>query len=169
MFKAVQKVVHVSIPSKQYLTFTLGKEVFGIDILVVKEIIQYTEISGVPMMPDYIRGIINLRGAVVPVIDMHVRFGHAAAQVGKRSCIIILEVVVQGKTFIIGAMVDAVSAVIDVPDQQIEAPPRFGNQARNEFISGIGKIDEQFIIILNINKTFSIEELEAMSSAIEAT
>ena len=169
MFKAAQKIVHINIPSKQYLTFTLGKEVYALDILVVKEIIQYTEISGVPMMPNYIRGIINLRGTVVPVIDLHVRFGQTTAQVGKRTCIIILEVVVQAQTFVIGAMVDAVSAVIEVTDQQIEPPPRFGNQARNEFISGIGKIGEQFIIILDINKTFSIEELEAMSTAIETT
>lgn len=164
MFKAVQKVVHVSVPSKQYLTFTLGKELFALDILVVKEIIQFTEISSIPMMPDYIRGIINLRGTVVPVIDLHVRFGQNAAEIGKRSCIIILEVRVQDQNFIIGAMVDAVSAVIDVADQQIEPPPRFGSLSRNEFIAGIGKIGEQFIILLNINKTFSIEELELIHS-----
>ncbi|MEN9865470.1 MAG: hypothetical protein RL748_1060, partial [Pseudomonadota bacterium] len=104
MFKAATKVVHASVPSKQYLTFALGHEVFALDILMVKEIIQYAEISSVPMMPDYIRGIINLRGAVVPVVDLHIRFGKTAAEVGKRTCIVILEISGNGQSFTIGAM-----------------------------------------------------------------
>jgi purine-binding chemotaxis protein CheW len=166
MFKSAKKTVAAVVSDiKQYLTFTLGKEVFALDILVIKEIIQFAEVSTVPMMPDYIRGIINLRGAVVPVIDLHVRFGRAPSEIGKRSCIVILEIIHEQQKYELGIMVDAVSAVVDIGNSQIEPAPRFGTNTRNDFIAGMGKLDEQFIIILDIGKTFTPGELAAMDQS----
>ncbi len=151
--------------NRQFLTFLLGREVFALDILVIREIIQFGEISTVPMMPDYIRGIINLRGAVVPVVDLHVRFGHEAAAVGKRTCIVIIELTHQGSVLELGIMVDAVSAVIDIEAGQIEPAPRFGSRVRNDFIAGMGKVEDQFVIILDVAKTFTADELDALDTA----
>lgn len=152
--------------NRQFLTFLLGAEVFALDILVIREIIQFSEISTVPMMPDYIRGIINLRGAVVPVVDLHVRFGHESASVGKRTCIVIIELTHQGSVLELGIMVDAVSAVIEIEAGQIEPAPRFGSRVRNDFIAGMGKVDEQFVIILDVSKTFTADELDALDTAL---
>ena len=146
----------------QFLTFLLGREVFALDILVIREIIQFSDISTVPMMPDYIRGVINLRGAVVPVVDLHVRFGKGSASVGKRTCIVIIELAQQEGVLELGIMVDAVSAVIEIEAGQIEPAPRFGSSVSNDFIAGMGKVDEQFIIILNIEKTFTSNELQSL-------
>jgi purine-binding chemotaxis protein CheW len=151
--------------NQQYLTFTLNNEVFALDILVIKEIIQYCDISTVPMMPDYIRGIINLRGAVVPVIDLHVRFGRAAAEVSRRTCIVIIEIDHQGSRHELGIMVDAVSAVIDIAPEQVEPAPRFGSRIKHDFIAGMGKVNEKFVIILDVSKTFTSDELNAMASS----
>ncbi len=165
MFKSVKKaVVPVVSDIRQYLTFTLGQETFALDILVIKEIIQFAEVSTVPMMPDYVRGIINLRGAVVPVIDLQVRFGRSPAQIGKRSCIVILEIVAGQRHYELGIMVDAVSAVVDISSSQIEPAPRFGTAIAHDFIAGMGKLDEKFIIMLDITKTFTPGELAAMDT-----
>lgn len=165
MFKSVKKAVAAVVSDiKQYLTFNLGKEVFALDILVIKEIIQFAEVSTVPMMPDYVRGIINLRGAVVPVIDLQVRFGRSPAEVGKRSCIVILEIKSASRQYQLGIMVDAVSAVVDMSNSQIEPAPRFGAAVAQDFIAGMGKLGEQFIIILDITKTFTPGELAAMDA-----
>lgn len=148
----------------QYLSFYLGKEVFALGIMVVKEIIQFNQLTCVPLMPAYIRGVINLRGSVVPVIDLSVRLGGGVAQIGKRSCIVILEVVCDGEPMDIGVMVDAVSAVIEIPEEKIEAAPTFGASVRADFIEGIGKVDEHFIIILHVGHTFSMAELAGMDA-----
>lgn len=150
----------------QYLTFSLGHDVFAVGILVIKEIIQFGQLTTVPMMPGYIRGVINLRGAVVPVIDLHVRFGRSAAPVGKRTCIVIIEVAQDGESHDIGLMVDAVSAVIDIPDEQIEPPPAFGSTVRTDFIAGMGKVDDKFVIIIDVGRTFSMGELSAMEAVL---
>lgn len=150
----------------QYLTFSLGDDVFAVGILVIKEIIQFGQLTTVPLMPGYIRGVINLRGAVVPVVDLHVRFGRGPAPVGKRTCIVIIEVVQDGESHDIGIMVDAVSAVIDIPDGQIEPPPAFGSTVRTDFIAGMGKVDDRFVIIIDVSRTFSIGELSAMEVAL---
>jgi purine-binding chemotaxis protein CheW len=163
MFNQINKTTLApSSANGQYLTFTLGREVFALDILGIQEIIQFSDVSTVPMMPDYIRGIINLRGAVVPVIDLHVRFGRAGAELTKRTCIVIIEILHQDQAYELGIMVDAVSAVIEIAPHQIEPAPRFGNQVQHEFIAGMGKVEDQFIIILDITKTFTSDELEAM-------
>lgn len=154
--------------SAQYLTFALGNELFAVSILVIKEIIQYGQLTTVPLMPDYISGVINLRGAVVPVIDLNARFGRGAAAVGKRTCIVIIEVQHEGEQHDVGIMVDAVSAVIDIGRDQIEPPPRFGATVRNDFIEGMGKLNDQFVMILDVARTFSLGELAGMEAALAA-
>lgn len=143
----------------QYLTFTIGGESFGIVIASIKEIIEYRAPTEVPMMPGYMRGIINLRGRVLPVIDLAVRFGRSRSSETRRSCIVILEVREHDEQHDIGVMVDAVSAVVEIADTDIEPPPAFGTNLRTGFISGMGKLDERFVILLDISKVLSLEEL----------
>ena len=150
--------------SAQYLTFLLADEVFAVGILVIKEIIQFGQLTTVPLMPPYIRGVINLRGAVVPVIDLHARFGRGVAPVGKRTGIVILEIAHHDEMHVIGIMVDAVSAVIDIARNQIEPPPSFGSSVRTDFIEGIGKVNQQFVIILDVASTFAVGELAPMAT-----
>ncbi len=139
----------------QYLTFTLGGEMFAIGILGVKEIIEYTSLTDVPMMSDCIRGVINLRGSVVTVMDLAVRFGRTPAPVTKRTCIIIVEVEEEGERQVIGVVVDAVNAVLEIADDDIEPAPAFGAHIRNDFIAGMGKINSKFVILLAIDHVFS--------------
>jgi purine-binding chemotaxis protein CheW len=143
----------------QYLTFFLGKELFALGILAIKEIIQYGHLTTVPLMPSHIRGVINLRGSVVPVIDLSARLGRGVAELGRRTCIVILEMMHEDERFDIGVMVDAVSAVIDMSGSEIEAAPNFGASVRTDFIAGMGKLGEQFIVILDIEHTFAVDEL----------
>ncbi len=148
----------------QYLTFTLGQEQFALGILAIKEIIQYGQLTTVPLMPNFIRGVINLRGAVVPVIDLSARLGRGVAPLGRRTCIIIIEIEYDHEALDIGVMVDAVSAVIDINPDQIEAAPSFGASVRIDFIAGMGKLNEQFIIILDIAHTFALDELARLGA-----
>lgn len=147
----------------QYLTFQLGGEMFAVGILNVKEIIEYGHLTEIPMMPAFIRGVINLRGAVVPVIDLAARFGGKTTQVARRTCIVILEVADQDLRSDIGIMVDAVSEVLEIPSTEIEPPPSFGARIRADFISGMGKVAGKFVILLNINNVLSIEEINTLT------
>ena len=147
----------------QYLTFALGGEMFAVGILNVKEIIEYGNLTEIPMMPTFIRGVINLRGSVVPVIDLAARFGGSPAELGKRTYIVIVEVADADTQHDIGIMVDAVSEVLDIPASEIEPPPSFGAKIRADFIFGMGKVDGKFVIILNINKVLSIEEIAQLT------
>ena len=147
----------------QYLTFALGGEMFAVGILNVKEIIEYGNLTEIPMMPTFIRGVINLRGSVVPVIDLAARFGGSPAELGKRTCIVIVEVADGELQHDIGIMVDAVSEVLDIPGSEIEPPPSFGAKIRADFIFGMGKVVGKFVIILNINKVLSIEEIAQLT------
>jgi purine-binding chemotaxis protein CheW len=144
---------------QQYLTFMLGGEVFAIGILHIKEIIEYGQLTTVPMMPAFIRGVINLRGAVVPVVDLASRFGRKPSEVTRRSCIIILELEVEEETQVIGVVVDAVNEVLEIAGADIEPPPSFGTRIRSDFIAGMGKVQERFVILLNVNKVLSTEEM----------
>lgn len=148
----------------QYLIFTLGGESFAIGILSIKEIIEFGQLTEVPMMPAVVRGVINLRGAVVPVIDLAVRFGRPPTQVGRRTCIVIVELVSDGVFMDVGVIVDSVNEVIDIPPDEIEAPPSFGARIRTDFIAGMGKVSSGFVIILNVLKVLSFEEIESMSA-----
>ncbi|OHC94185.1 MAG: chemotaxis protein CheW [Sphingomonadales bacterium RIFCSPHIGHO2_01_FULL_65_20] len=147
----------------QYLTFVLGSETFAIGISGVKEIIEYGNLTTVPMMPEFIRGVINLRGSVVPVVDLSVRFGKKVSTVTKRTCNVIIEVGSAGERQDIGMMVDAVSAVLDIPESEIEPAPAFGAHIRTDFIGGMGKVDGKFVIILDVDHVLSVEEMAAVA------
>ena len=150
---------------QQYLTFMLRGEVFAIGILAIKEIIEYGKLTEVPRMPDFIRGVINLRGAVVPVVDLAARFGKDTTAIGRRTCIVIIEVANGDDTQVIGVMVDAVNAVLDIPQDDIEAAPSFGAKIRADFIQGMGKVEGNFVIMLNVDKVLSVDELEVARQA----
>ena len=155
--------VKVDEAPSQYLTFALGSEMFAVGILNVKEIIEYGNLTEIPMMPAFIRGVINLRGSVVPVIDLSARFGGSQTEVGRRTCIVIVEVEDDEAKHDIGIMVDAVSEVLDIPGSEIEPPPAFGAKIRADFIFGMGKVAGKFVIILNINKVLSVEEIAILT------
>ena len=148
----------------QYLTFTLHDEMFAVGILNVKEIIEYGDLTEIPMMPPFIRGVINLRGRVVPVIDLAARFGGKATEVGKRTCIIIVEVVAGEDRRELGIIVDAVSEVLEISPAEIEPPPSFGAKIRADFIAGMGKVDGKFVIILKIERTLSTDDLATLAT-----
>jgi purine-binding chemotaxis protein CheW len=157
--------VKVEEAPSQYLTFALGSEMFAVGILNVKEIIEYGNLTEIPMMPAFIRGVINLRGSVVPVIDLSARFGGSQTEVGRRTCIVIVEVEDDEAKHDIGIMVDAVSEVLDIPGSEIEPPPSFGAKIRADFIFGMGKVAGKFVIILNINKVLSVEEIALLTGS----
>lgn len=150
---------------QQYLTFMLSGETYAISILRIKEIIQYEQLTEVPRMPDFIRGVINLRGTVVPVIDLSARFGKPSMPVGRRNCIIIIEVAVGEETQSVGVMVDAVNAVLEIPSGEIEAAPSFGTNIRADFIAGMGKINGRFVVILNIQYVLSMDDMATLAAA----
>jgi purine-binding chemotaxis protein CheW len=160
---AVQEVAE----QKQYLTFVLGGEMFSLSILCIKEIIWYSNLTEVPMMPECIRGVINLRGAVVPVMDLSNRFGKPTTPVTKNTCIVIVEVdsATEGERQNMGVVVDAVQAVLEIPATEIEPAPSFGTKIRSDFIEGIAKVSGKFVILLNVNQVLSSEEIGAMGQA----
>jgi len=143
----------------QYLTFQVGGEVFALAILGIKEIIEYHNLTTVPMMPAFIRGVINLRGRVVPVVDLAARFGRASNAVTNRTCIVIIEATAEGEQQDIGVVVDLVNAVVEIPASEIEPAPSFGANIRADFISGMGKVAGRFVIILSIDRVLSLEDL----------
>lgn len=147
---------------KQYLAFGLGGEAFAMEIGYVKEVIQYGELTAVPLMPPSIRGVISLRGAMVPVIDLSVRFGRALTEIALRSCVIILEVPRSGGPVVMGIIVENVSEVLELAESEIEPPPSFGKDARSAFLSGVGKIGERFVILLDVKHILSIEEMASL-------
>ncbi len=146
----------------QYLTFKLDEEVFALDIGKVREVLDYTTVTKVPQTPEFMRGVINLRGNVVPVMDMRLKFGMTLTDKTVNTCVIITEVNVDNETTILGAMADSVQEVLDLEPDQIEPPPRIGTKLNTDFIRGMGKQGEQFIMILDIDKVFSSDELTAL-------
>jgi purine-binding chemotaxis protein CheW len=150
----------------QYLTFMLSEEMFAISILGIKEIIEYDTLTVVPMMPECIRGVINLRGSVVPVIDLSARIGRRVSPVGKRTCIVIVEVGVTSERQDVGMIVDAINQVLEIPAADIEPVPQFGANIRTCFIEGMAKIGGRFLVILDINHILSMEQNDA-SAAVE--
>jgi purine-binding chemotaxis protein CheW len=146
----------------KYLTFMLSGETFAIGILAIREIIEYATPTVVPMMPKCIRGVINLRGSVLPVIDLGARFGRTSAPVNKRTCIVIVEVGTDNERQDVGVIVDAVNEVLDIPASDIEPAPPFGARIRTDFIEGMGKIGSKLVFILAINQVLSIEQIDAI-------
>lgn len=143
----------------QYLTFFLAGEAFAIGILSIKEIIGYANITEVPMMPESVRGVINLRGAVVPVMDLQARFGRASSGITKRTCIVIVEVRMEDEHQVVGIVVDAVNEVLDIAPGEIEPAPAFGTRIRTDFILGMGKIKGDFVILLDVDRIFDLQDI----------
>jgi purine-binding chemotaxis protein CheW len=148
----------------KYLTFTLGREEYGIEILKVREIIGYMDITAVPRAPEYIKGVINLRGQVIPVLDLRSRFGMDTAEVTDQTCIIVVEINQQGRRFNTGLVVDQVQEVLDIDGENIEDTPQFGSEVKTDFILGIGKVETSIKILLDIDKVLgnvSVGEIAA--------
>ena len=167
----VARVADTSGDQNQYLTFQIGREMFAVGILHIREIIEYGSLTTVPMMPEFVRGVINLRGSVVPVIDLSARFGRGESTVNRRSCIVILEV--EGGTNEdeplqeFGVIVDAVSEVLEIPPGEIEPPPSFGARIRADFIAGMGKVQGQFVILLNVQQALNTREMAELASIVD--
>lgn len=143
----------------QFLTFKLGEEMFALDVAQVREILDVTPITKVPRSPEFMRGVINVRGSVVPVVDLRLKFGLPATERTVDTRIVVMEIALEGELSTIGAMADAVHDVMELDPEAIEETPRIGAKWNTEFIKGIGKLEDQFIIILDVNKVFSAEEL----------
>lgn len=153
----------------QYLTFKLEDEVFALDITKVREVLDFTTITKVPRTPEFMRGVINLRGSVVPVVDLRLKFGMGRTEKTVNTCCIIVEVNVDKETTILGALADSVQEVMELAPDSIEPPPKIGTKLNTEFITGMGKQDGNFIIILDIDKVFSIGELALVQTAQSGT
>src|SRR5579872_4086347 len=151
--------------TRQYLTFKLDHEVFALDVATVREVLDFTTVTKIPRTPEFMRGVINLRGNVVPVVDLRLGFGLTKTEKTVNTCIIVVEVDLEGESTIIGALADSVEEVIDLEPDQIEPAPRIGVQIRTDFIQGMGKRDAQFIMILDIDRVFSAEELALVRSS----
>ena len=147
----------------QYLTFNLSDEVFAVDVGRVREILEITSITKVPQTPDFMRGVINLRGSVVPVIDMRLKFGMSETERTVNTCIVVVEVQMDGENTVLGALADSVQEVIEMEPSQIEAAPHIGTHLNTDFIKGMGKHNERFVMILDIDKIFSAHELNAVT------
>jgi purine-binding chemotaxis protein CheW len=158
-----QAVEEVHLDISQYLTFQLCGETFAIGILAIKELLEYTPMTQVPMMPGFVRGVMNLRGAVVPVIDLSVRFGKGETNVQRRTCVVIVEVEHEEQQQYIGILVDAVHEVLAIPDGDIVAAPHFGNHIRSDFIAGMAKVQNKFVVLLDLSHALSMEEMSQLA------
>jgi len=149
----------------QYLTFALSEEEFALEIAKVREVLDYPHITRVPRMPDYLCGVINLRGNVVPVVDLRLKFGMSQTEKTVDTCVVIVEGDLEGETTVMGALADSVHEVLDLAAGDIEPPPRMGTRLNTDFIKGMGRQGEKFIIILDIDKVLSSDELALVASA----
>ncbi len=143
----------------QFLTFVVDGDTYGVGILAVREIMEYVDVTAVPMMPSCIRGVINVRGAVVPVMDLVVRFGRPPSAVSKRTCIVIIEKEGDSGNMLVGMLVDAVNAVLDIPAGDIEPVPAFGTRVRRELVAGMGKVNGKFVVLLDTEQVMSDEDI----------
>jgi purine-binding chemotaxis protein CheW len=154
-----------TVNDNQYLTFVLENELFALNIGSVREVLELASITKVPRTPEFIRGVINLRGRAVPVVDLRMKFGMGETRRTVNTCIIIVEVELDGESTVLGALADSVQEVYEMESSQIEPPPRMGTRIKAEFITGMGKSGDRFIVILDINKVFSAEELSLAADA----
>jgi purine-binding chemotaxis protein CheW len=154
---------------RQYLTFKLGNEIFGIDVAKVREILDFTTITEIPRTPEFMSGVINLRGNVVPVVDLRLCFQMSKTVRTRNTCIVVVEVLLESESTVIGALADSVEEVIDMEPDQIKPAPKIGTQIRTDFIKGMGTRENQFIMILDIDRVFSVEQLVAARDAREGS
>ena len=148
----------------QYLTFFIGDEEYAVGILRVREIIQYGGVTRVPRTPRWVRGVINLRGSVVPVIDLAVRFDQAPCSPTRSTCIVIAEVELESESVVVGVLADSVSQVVDLPEADVQAAPSFGTRVRVDYLLGLGRVGERLLLMLDVDKLLSAEEMAAVSS-----
>lgn len=151
--------------AQQFLTFRIGKEFFGIELEQTREILEYTGVTEVPLMPKFLSGVINLRGEMVPVIDLAVRLGRDPIKVQRRTCIIVVEIHAQEQDYVLGLLADGVSEVVEIPQQEIEKAPSFGANIRADFIQGIAKRENQFVVLLDAANALSVNELANLVEA----
>ncbi len=151
----------------QLFTFMLANEIYGIEISKVREVMDYKKITIVPKTPDFMKGVINLRGGVVPVIDLRLKFGMEETEKTVDTCIIIVDISVDGEQTFIGALADSVKEVITLEPDNIEPAPKIGTRLDTEFIKGMGKLNEEFVIVLDIEKIFTTEELIAVNEMVK--
>ena len=162
--KAVKGDSAVQLPTTvQYLSFQLGGETFAIGIRSIREILEYEYLTEVPMMPDFLRGVMNLRGSVVPVTDLALRFGRSQTELGRRTCVVIVEIDDEQSQQLIGVLVDAVHEVLTISLDDIEPPPQFGSKLRTDFIAGMACVDNRFIVLLDIARVLSVEEMTLLA------
>ena len=147
-------------PVEQHLTFFIRGEEYAVGILRVKEIIEFESATRVPGTPDHVRGVINLRGAVLPVVDLAAKFGHGTTEASRTTCVVVVETRLRSETVVVGVMADAVSEVIDLTAEQIESAPSFGTNVRVDFLAGMGKLDSRLILLLDIDRILSPAETE---------
>jgi purine-binding chemotaxis protein CheW len=152
----------------QYLTFVLDGENYALEVARVREVLELTEVTKIPRMPDYMKGVINVRSNVLPVVDLRLKFGLEEAEETVDTAIIVADVAAGADTVTIGCRADAVDQVIDIPPDDIEPAPRVGTRVSADFIRGIGTVDEKFVIILNLDQVFAVEELQAVESGSRA-
>ncbi|MEW6077355.1 MAG: chemotaxis protein CheW [Thermodesulfobacteriota bacterium] len=155
--------------SNTYLTFYLDEELFGLNIQMVREVLEYTPVTRVPMTADFMLGVINVRGHVVPVVDLRRKFGLNRTEQTVNTCIIIVEIAIEGDSSTMGALVDGVQEVMDIMPEQIEKSPRLGSRIETRFIQGIGKLTDRFVILLNIQSAFSLDELSMIAEIQQQT
>jgi purine-binding chemotaxis protein CheW len=160
-----QKKASSKAPSKQFLTFRIGQEHYGLELSQTREIIEYGGITEVPLMPSFLRGVINLRGEVVPVIDLAIRLGRKAIETQRRTCIIVVELTSNDQHHVLGLLADSVSEVIEMDEENIEDAPSFGANIRAEFIQGIAKQGDEFVVLLDANNALSVRELAHLVEA----
>lgn len=153
---------------RQYLTFKLDNEVFALDVATVREVLDFTTVTKIPRTPEFMRGVINLRGSVVPVVDLRLAFGMSATQRTVNTCIIVMEVRLEGEATIVGALADSVEEVVDLEPEQIESAPKLGTSIKTDFIRGMGKRDAQFLMILDIDRVFSADQMVELRTAAPA-
>jgi len=169
----VVRIADTSGDQHQYLTFQIGQEMFAVGILHIREIIEYGSLTTVPMMPAFVRGVINLRGSVVPVIDLAARFGRGESEINRRSCVVILEIEsttgAEDSLQEIGIIVDSVSEVLEIPPTEIEPAPSFGARIRAEFIAGMGKVQGQFVILLDVQQALNTREMAELAAIADTT
>ena len=144
---------------EKFLSFLLAGETYGIGILAIKEIIEYINVAKIPMVPDYIRGVINLRGNVLPIIDLAKRLDCNSTEINKRTCIVIVEISSENEILNIGFLVDSVNEVLDIPAQDIEPAPAFGTSIAPEFIQGLGRVNGVFLTLLDLQRVLDVEKL----------
>ena len=148
----------------KFLSFIINQEVYAIEILKIREIVEFGDITEVPMMPDFVCGAINLRGRAIPVLDLALRLGKPAFDASRRTCVLVVEMSSGNHSMDVGVIVDAVNRVMDIPSSDMEPPPTFGGKIKSDFITGMGKVDGSFVLVLDVDRVMTFDDLNELAS-----